>query len=106
MNRSTYKYVKEQNKYSSIYRNDFRNDMFYNFYYKKRLNNKYAYMFNNVMQQYIYLMNNLSFHHSSILMGFRELEREMNEDDYWLDWLDNFEVVMDELTDRNLLTLE
>ena len=39
-------------------------------------------------------------------MGFRELEREMNEDDYWLDWLDNFEVVMDELTDRNLLTLE
>jgi hypothetical protein len=37
-------------------------------------------------------------------MGFRELEREMNETDYWLDWLDNFDLVIEELTDRNELT--
>ena len=103
MNRSTYPYVKELNKYSNIYRNNFRNEMFYNIYYKKRLNNKYSHIFNNVIQQYVYLMNNMSFHHSSIIMGFRELEREMNETDYWLDLLENFDLVLEELTDRNEL---
>jgi hypothetical protein len=103
MNRRTYNYVNELDKYRNMYKNDFSNEMFYNIYYKKRSNNKYSKMFNNVIQQYIYLINNMSFHHTNIIIGFRELEREMNETDYWLDWLENFDLVIEELTDRNEL---
>ena len=103
MNRRTYNYVNELDKYRNMYKNDFSNEMLYNIYYKKRSNNKYSYMFNNVIQQYIYLINNMSFHHTNIIIGLRELEREMNETDYWLDWLDNFDLVIEELTDRNEL---